>query len=166
LLARCGSAKPRTPQVASNASATIRGTVAFHVGHFGCMRRFSRLPQQSSRKSRLFPVSRNYIGGGQLGRRGTWMTAKPAASPVLQLIRRVVEDPRVRELPDWDLLQRFHSQHDENAFHTLLRRHGPMVLDVCRGVLGDSPDAEDAFQATFLVLAHKAGSIRKGRIAG
>src|SRR5262245_17565888 len=86
---------------------------------------------------------------------------KAAASPILQLIRRVVEDPQVRELPDQDLLQRFQSQHDEAAFHTLLRRHGPMVLDVCRGVLGDGPGAEDAFQATFLVLAQKAGSIRK-----
>src|SRR4029434_8486304 len=76
------------------------------------------------------------------------------------------EDPQVRELPDRDLLQRFHSQQDQAAFHTLLRRHGPMVLDVCRGVLGDGPDAEDAFQATFLVLAQKAGSIRKGASLG
>jgi RNA polymerase sigma factor (sigma-70 family) len=87
--------------------------------------------------------------------------ARAAASPIVQFIRRVVEDPQVRELPDRDLLQRFHSQHEEAAFRTLLRRHGPMVLDVCRGVLGDGPDAEDAFQATFLVLAQKGGSIRK-----
>src|SRR5262245_37288798 len=92
--------------------------------------------------------------------------AKTAASPILQLIRRVVEDPQVRALPDRDLLQRFRSRHDEAAFHTLLLRHGPMVLDVCRGVLGDGPDAEDAFQATFLVLAHKAGSIRNGASLG
>jgi RNA polymerase sigma factor (sigma-70 family) len=89
------------------------------------------------------------------------MMAKAAASPILQLIHRVVEDPLVQDLPDQNLLQRFHSQHDEAAFHTLLRRHGPMVLDVCRGILGDGPNAEDAFQATFLVLAQKAGSIRK-----
>src|SRR5262245_62140830 len=89
------------------------------------------------------------------------MMARAAASPILQLIRRVVEDPQVRQLPDRALLQRFRSQHDDAAFHTLLRRHGPMVLDVCRGVLGDGPDADDAFQATFLVLAQKAGSIRK-----
>jgi RNA polymerase sigma factor (sigma-70 family) len=92
--------------------------------------------------------------------------ARAAASPILQLIRRVVEDPQVRELPDRDLLQRFRSQHDEAAFHTLLRRHGPMVLDVCRGVLGDGPEVEDAFQATFLVLAQRAGSIRKGASLG
>ncbi len=94
------------------------------------------------------------------------MIAKGAASPIVQLIRRVVEDPQVRELPDRDLLQRFHARHEEAAFHTLLRRHGPMVLDVCRGVLGDPHEAEDAFQATFLVLAHRAGSIRKGASLG
>ena len=86
---------------------------------------------------------------------------KAAASPILQLIRRVVEDRRVRELPDQELLQRFHAQRDQPAFHALLRRHGPMVLDVCRSVLGDEADAEDAFQATFLILARKADSIRE-----
>jgi RNA polymerase sigma factor (sigma-70 family) len=94
------------------------------------------------------------------------MMATAAASPILQLIRRVVEDPQERDLPDRELLQRFHAQNDQAAFHTLLRRHGPMVLDVCRGVLGDGPDADDAFQATFLVLAQKAGSIRKGASLG
>src|SRR5262249_42773138 len=92
--------------------------------------------------------------------------AKAAASPILQFIRRVVEDPQVRQLPDGGLLQRFHAQRDQAAFHTLLRRHGPMVLDVCRGVLGDGPDADDAFQATFLVLTQKGGSIRKGASLG
>src|SRR5262245_54896381 len=87
--------------------------------------------------------------------------AKAAASPILQLIRRVVEETTVRELPDRDLLERFHARQDHTAFHSLLHRHGPMVLDVCRGVLGDGPDAEDAFQASFLILAQKAGSIRK-----
>src|SRR5882724_7067970 len=92
--------------------------------------------------------------------------AKAAASPILQLLHRVVEDRKVKELPDRDLLQRFHAQQDQAAFHTLLRRHGPMVLDVCRGVLGGGPDAEDAFQATFLVFARKAGSIRTAAALG
>lgn len=91
---------------------------------------------------------------------------RTAASPILQLIHRVSVDPQVRELPDGDLLQRFHAQQDQAAFHILLRRHGPMVLDVCRAGLGDGPDVDDAFQAIFLVLTQKAGSIRKGASLG
>ena len=49
----------------------------------------------------------------------------------------------------------------EAAFTLLVQRHGPMVLNVCQGVLGDRHDAEDVFQATFLVLARQAGSIRR-----
>ncbi len=59
---------------------------------------------------------------------------------------------------DTQLLGRFAVHRDEGAFVALMTRHGPMVMAVCRGVLRDSVDAEDAFQATFLVLARKAGS--------
>src|SRR5262249_40235832 len=62
---------------------------------------------------------------------------------------------------DEQLLQRFVRQHDEASFTALVERHGPMVLRVCRRVLSHFEDAEDAFQATFLVLARRAGSIRK-----
>jgi RNA polymerase sigma factor (sigma-70 family) len=94
------------------------------------------------------------------------VVTKAVASPILSLIRRTVEDQRVREMPDAELLRRFHAQRDQVAFHALLRRHGAMVLDVCRGVLGNEADAEDAFQATFLILARKAGSIRKATSLG
>ncbi len=68
---------------------------------------------------------------------------------------------------DQDLLNRYAERRDEDAFAALLRRHGPMVLRVCRRVLPHGPDAEDAFQVTFLTLARKAGAVcHHGSAAG
>jgi RNA polymerase sigma factor (sigma-70 family) len=68
---------------------------------------------------------------------------------------------------DADLLARFQRDGDGAAFELLLWRHGPMVMGVCRHVLRDAHAAEDAFQATFLALARKAGSIgRRESVAG
>jgi RNA polymerase sigma factor (sigma-70 family) len=64
-------------------------------------------------------------------------------------------------LDDRQLLERFLNRHDQAAFESLLYRHGPMVLGVCRRYLPDMHQAEDAFQATFLVLLRKARSLRK-----
>lgn len=64
-------------------------------------------------------------------------------------------------LSDRELLKRFAQRHEEAAFAALLRRHGPMVLSVCWRVLRHSQDAEDAFQATFLVMIKKAAQLRK-----
>jgi RNA polymerase sigma factor (sigma-70 family) len=74
--------------------------------------------------------------------------------------------PPDRDLADRHLLERFVAARDEAAFAALLRRHGPMVLGVCRRVLHDAHEAEDAFQATFLVLVHKARSIGRPESLG
>ncbi len=69
-------------------------------------------------------------------------------------------------LEDGQLLARYEADGDEAAFEALIGRHGPMVLTICRAVLRNEHDVEDAFQATFLVLARKARSIRRGDTLG
>src|SRR5579883_2189969 len=80
--------------------------------------------------------------------------------PLLHYLRRLTTRSKDKA-SDADLVKRFTSQGDESAFAELLARHGPMVLGLCRRILRDQHDAEDAFQATFLVLARKAGSLRR-----
>src|SRR4051794_4695625 len=81
---------------------------------------------------------------------------KPAA--LLNRLRRACALPAAAGVPDADLLDRFVRQRDEAAFELLVWRHERLVWGLCRRVLRDRGDAEDAFQATFLVLARKAAS--------
>jgi len=88
------------------------------------------------------------------------MTEKPL-SRALRHIRRLIHLPPATDLADGALLARFVAQRDEAAFAELVQRYGPLVLGLCRRVLCDADDADDAFQATFMVLARQAAVIRK-----
>src|SRR5260370_25497190 len=79
---------------------------------------------------------------------------------LLRHVRQVVADLAGRGLSDRELLRRFATQQDQTAFTILVRRHGPMVLRVAQSILHQLQDAEDVFQATFLILARKSASRR------
>jgi RNA polymerase sigma factor (sigma-70 family) len=90
--------------------------------------------------------------------------AGSSSDRVLRQVHRLFNFGAVGTLSDAELLDRFVARRDETAeaaFEELVIRYGPMVLRVCRNLLHDAHDAEDAFQAIFLVLANRAGSIRR-----
>ncbi len=98
-------------------------------------------------------------------RTGTIMTTE-GLNGVLGRLRWSAATQIVAERSDGDLLAAFIERRDEGAFEALMRRHGPMVLGVCRRVLGCRQDVEDAFQAVFLVLVRKASSIAPKDLVG
>ena len=85
--------------------------------------------------------------------------ADTPVSPVLRHVRHVVALEYQRHETDAYLLERFARHRDEAAFAALVRRHGGLVLGVCRRVLPSPDEADDAFQATFIVLARKAPTL-------
>jgi RNA polymerase sigma factor (sigma-70 family) len=92
-----------------------------------------------------------------------------ATGSIVPRIEALFDGGSASGLTDRELLERFTNRHDvgaEAAFTTLVARHGPMVLGICRQILRDRQLAEDAFQAVFLVLAFKARSIRNPDLAG
>ncbi len=88
------------------------------------------------------------------------MSSGPLTS-VVDYCRGMAAVRATQELADGELLGRFVARRDESAFAALVARHGPMGLGLCRRLLDSHQDAEDAFQVTFLVLVHKAGSIAR-----
>src|SRR6266542_4317547 len=102
---------------------------------------------------------------GSQGQRSSFMAAGQL-NKVVEHVRSVLVTQDVLGLADSDLLNRYVRHKDEAAFEALLRRHGPMVMGVCRRVLHSSHDAADAFQATFLVLVRKASTLRNPGLLG
>jgi RNA polymerase sigma factor (sigma-70 family) len=91
---------------------------------------------------------------------GAEVMAKNALNDVILHLRQAALLREDSGLTDAELLECYVARRDEAAFEALVRRHGPMVLGVCRRILRNEADAEDAFQATFLVLVRKAGAIK------
>jgi RNA polymerase sigma factor (sigma-70 family) len=87
-------------------------------------------------------------------------------APLHGVLRQLRDAQAAAEAPDAQLLERFARGHEEAPFAALVRRHGPMVWGVSRRLLPHVHDAEDVFQATFLLLARKAASIRKSQSVG
>src|SRR5438876_11020036 len=87
--------------------------------------------------------------------------ATPQLALVIRHIHKLATGRCLPQRTDRELVDDFSASRGETAFAALVARHGPMVLRVCRRVLNHEQDAEDAFQAVFLVLARQSRSIRK-----
>ncbi len=90
----------------------------------------------------------------------------PFSGALIQRLERLFDQGTAIGASEGELLERFLRAGDELAFEALIARHGPMVLGVCRRLLRDPNDVDDAFQATFLVLVRKAGTLRHRDLLG
>jgi hypothetical protein len=90
---------------------------------------------------------------------------KQSLNDLIHMVRRLAGQAE-GTLADAELLARFVQRRDEAAFEALVWRHGQLIWNVCQRLLRNPQDAEDAFQATFLVLARKADSVRERRALG
>ncbi|HKA06673.1 MAG TPA: sigma-70 family RNA polymerase sigma factor, partial [Gemmataceae bacterium] len=89
------------------------------------------------------------------------------AAALLPRVRAMLADRPAELVSDADLMRAFVASRDERAFATLVRRHGPLVLATARRIVGNPADADDVFQATFLLLARNAATIRnRNAVAG
>src|SRR5437588_5105857 len=104
-------------------------------------------------------------GNRAQGTPGKPMTANRTSMGIAQFVR-ALGTQGCADQTDGQLLSQFLCRRDEAAFVALVRRHGPMVLGVCRRILANAADAEDAFQATFLVLVRKAAALSARAVLG
>jgi RNA polymerase sigma factor (sigma-70 family) len=91
--------------------------------------------------------------------KGASLMGRGQFEPVVHQLRHLFEGRSIAGVSEWQLLHRYLDGRDEVAFEAIVARHGPMVLGVCRRILADARDVEDAFQATFVVLARKGGTL-------
>ncbi len=97
---------------------------------------------------------------------GSGIMASGRYGAVIGSVHRLFGGGSLAGMGEAELLRRFATRRDPAAFEGLVARHGPMVLGVCRRILGDAHDVDDAFQATFLILVKKAGSLRDPDLLG
>ncbi len=129
---------------------------------YGKCRNSQALPcsRKSQNIARRFPTSSQYHQGSDHAALGLSTMKMEQGGSIRRDLGRLFDGQSIVGLDEVQLLDRFVDRRDERAFAALVSRHGPMVLGVCRRLLADPLDVEDAFQATFLIFVRRAGSIR------
>src|SRR5262249_28678059 len=123
-------------------------------------------PPSGKKFEHFFPLPASIMGRYCLISQDLRIMASRRINPVLKHIQRLIDRQEASAWTDQQLLDRFISRKEEAAFTALVRRHGAMVLALGSRILRQREDAEDVFQAAFLVLARKARSIRKQESIG